>query len=124
MAKIDDALIRHLAAGSTVESAARRAGVSRATAHRRLTDPAFRQRVEETRAELWKRAMSVLSKASVESAAVLRRLLRSADEKTRMQTAKIVLEQGSKLRDQIELAQRLAAIEENLNARKGQGNPP
>jgi transposase len=111
----DTELVGHLAAGLSPAHAAKRAGVSRATVYRRLADPAFRQRVEEARAELWKRAAAVLSKSAVEGAVVLRRLLRSADEKVKLQAAKIVLEQGVRVRDHVELAQRLAALEDQIS---------
>ena len=48
----DDALVLYLAAGLTVEAAARKARVSPRTAHRRLADAGFRQRVTEARAEM------------------------------------------------------------------------
>ena len=69
---------------------------------------------------LWKRAMAVLSKSAVEGAIVLRRLLRSDDSKIRLQAAKIVLEQGIKVRDMVDIAQRVAALEKIAEARKGQ----
>jgi transposase len=115
----DAALIAHLAAGVSPAGAAKLAGVSEATAYRRLATPAFRQRVEDARAELWKRAMSVLSKSAVEGAIVLRRLLRSDDAKIRLAAAKIVLEQGLRVRDQVELAGRVAVLEELANQQKG-----
>lgn len=110
----DAALIAHLAAGVSPAGAAQLAGVSEATAYRRLANPVFRQRVEDARAELWKRAMAVLSKSAVEGAIVLRRLLRSDDAKVRLQAAKIVLEQGMKVRDQVDIAQRVADLEKTL----------
>ena len=64
--------------------------------------------------------MAVLSKSAVEGAIVLRRLLRSDDSKIRLQAAKIVLEQGIKVRDMVEIAQRVAALEKIAEARKGQ----
>ena len=116
----DAALIAHLAAGVSPAGAAKLAGVSEATTYRRLANPTFRQRVEDARAELWKRAMAVLSKSAVEGAIVLRRLLRSDDSKIRLQAAKIVLEQGIKVRDMVDIAQRVAALEKIAEARKGQ----
>jgi transposase len=114
----DAALIAHLAAGVSPAGAAKLAGVSEATAYRRLANPAFRQRVEDARAELWKRSMAVLSKSAVEGAMVLRRLLRCEDAKIRLQAAKIVLEQGMKVRDQVDIAQRVAALEQLAQERK------
>jgi hypothetical protein len=116
----DAVLITHLAAGVSPEGAAELAGVSRATVYRRLADPAFHTRVANARAELWKRAAAVLSKSAVEGALVLRRLLRSDDARIRMQAAKIVLDQGIKVRDQVDLAQRVAALEKLTQERKGQ----
>jgi hypothetical protein len=116
----DAALIAHLAAGVSPAGAAKLAGVSEATTYRRLANPTFRQRVEDARAELWKRAMAVLSKSAVEGAIVLRRLLRSDDSKIRLQAAKIVLEQGIKVQDMVEIAQRVAALEKIAEARNGQ----
>jgi hypothetical protein len=117
---VDAALVVHLAAGVSPAGAAKLAGVSEATTYRRLANPTFRQRVEEARAELWKRAMAVLSKSAVEGAIVLRRLLRSDDSKIRLQAAKIVLEQGIKVRDMVDIAQRVADLEKIAEARKGQ----
>lgn len=111
----DAALITHLAAGVSPDGAAQLAGVSRSTVFRRLKDAAFLQRVEDARAELWKRAMAVLSKSAVEGAIVLRRLLRNEDSKVRLQAAKIVLEQGVRVRDQVELACRLAELQKQLD---------
>ena len=116
----DAALIAHLAAGVSPAGAAKLAGVSEATTYRRLANPTFRHRVEDARAELWKRAMAVLSKSAVEGAIVLRRLLRSDDSKIRLQAAKIVLEQGIKVRDMVDIAQRVADLEKIAEARKGQ----
>ncbi len=114
----DPILIAHLAAGVSPGGAAKLAGVSEATVYRRLADPVFRHRVEDARAELWKRAMSVLSKSAVEGAIVLRRLLRNDDAKIRLQAAKIVLEQVIKVRDQVDIAQRVAALEELAQQQK------
>ena len=44
--RADDQLRLALACGATVEAAAKKAGVSVRTAHRRLTCPAFRRSVE------------------------------------------------------------------------------
>jgi transposase len=114
----DAALITHLAAGVSPDGAAKLAGVSRSTVFRRLKDADFQQRVEDARAELWKRAMSVLSKSAVEASITLRRLLRSDDAKIRLAASKIVLEQGLRVRDQVDLAQRVAALEELAQQQK------
>jgi hypothetical protein len=107
----DAALIAHLAAGVSPSGAAKLAGVSEATAYRRLADPAFRQRVEKVRADFWERAMGIMSKGAAESATVLRKLLRSEDGRLRLQAARILLEQGTKVRELVNVEQRLAKLE-------------
>lgn len=112
----DAALVTHLAAGVSPAGAAKLAGISEATAYRRLADPAFRQRVEVARSDFWERALGILSKGATESANVLRRLLRSDDGRLKLQAAKILLEQGCRLREQMDLAQQIADLEQQIAA--------
>ena len=115
----DAALVTHLAAGVSPAGAAKLAGVSEATAYRRLAHPAFRQRVEKARSDFWDRALGVMSKGVAESAIVLRKLLRSDDGRIKLQAAKVLLEQGMKVRELVDLEQRLAELEELVGERKG-----
>jgi hypothetical protein len=114
----DAALVVHLASGVSPAGAAKLAGVSEATCYRRLADPSFRQRVEAARSLFWERALGILSKGAAESATVLRRLLRSDDGRIKLQAAKVLLEQGIKVRDQLDIAQRIAALEKLAEERK------
>jgi hypothetical protein len=108
----DEALVEHLAAGHTVESAAQLSSISRATAFRRLKDETFRRRVAEAHAEMHARAMGVLSSGAVEAATRLRVLLQSGDEKVQLAAARAILENATRYRDSVELEERLAALEE------------
>jgi hypothetical protein len=114
----DAALVVHLASGISPAGAAKLAGVSEATCYRRLADPSFRQRVEAARATFWERALGILSKGAAESATVLRKLLRSDDGRIKLQAAKILIEQGCRVRDQVDIAQRIAALEKLAEERK------
>jgi hypothetical protein len=114
----DAALVVHLASGVSPAGAAKLAGVSEATCYRRLTDPGFRQRVEAARATFWERALGILSKGAAESAIVLRKLLRSEDGRIKLQAAKILIEQGCRIREQVDIAQRIAALEKVAAERK------
>jgi hypothetical protein len=109
--RADAALIAHLAAGVSPSGAAKLAGVSEATAYRRLADPVFRQRVEKARADFWERASGIMSKGAAESATVLRKLLRSEDGRLRLQAARVLLEQGARVRELVNVEQRLAELE-------------
>jgi hypothetical protein len=113
--KKDDALLLPLVCGATVEAAADKAGVSRATAFRRLQDPDFRHRLEELRSEIVQRAADALSAASTEAIKTLLSLLPpSMPPSTRLQAARSILEFGIKMRDATVLDQRLKALEERI----------
>ena len=114
----DSALVTALAAGGTVEAAAKSAGVGVATVHRRLNEPAFRQRVAEARDEMVARAVARLSATSTLAADTLRELLKARSETVRLGAARAILELGSKLREQEDLAERVAALEARLGDQK------
>src|SRR5215213_1839174 len=110
----DSALVTALAAGGTVEAAAKAAGVSETTAYRRQREPAFRQRVAEVRDEMVSRAVARLSATSTLAADCLRELLKAQSETVRLGAARAILELGSRLREQEDLGARIAALEREL----------
>jgi len=103
-----------LAAGGTVEAAAKAADVSETTAYRRQREPAFRQRVAEVRDEMVSRAVARLSATSTLAADCLRELLKAQSETVRLGAARAILELGSRLREQEDLGARIAALEREL----------
>lgn len=107
----DTALIAALAAGCTHAAAAEQAGVSERTVRRRLDDPAFRQQVEAARAEILDRAVAELTSAAVEAVEALRTLLGSEADYARLGAARAILEVGLRYRAQLDLAERVAALE-------------
>ena len=117
----DEALVAALAGGATVRDAAAQAGVSERTAFRRLADVAFRRRVSEARAGLVERAAGKLADAATEAVDTLRALLKARDT-VRLGSARSILELGTKLREAVELEQRLQALEERLLEQEGK--PP
>ena len=114
--KGDSALIVALAGGRSVEDAARTAGVSRPTVYRRLEEPDFRKRVAEARSEMLARAVGNLADASTAAASKLRDLLDAESETVRLGACRAILELGAKLRESQELAERIAALEEQFEA--------
>src|SRR6187455_3152407 len=110
----DATFVAALAAGASVVAAAKQAGISEATAHRRLREPATRKLVEDARAEILARAVAKLTVASTEAADTLRRLLYSDMDFAKLAAARSILELGSKLREHEDLAARVAALEERL----------
>ena len=110
---VNEVLLTAIACGATVEAAAQRAGVSRATVLRRLRDPEFKRRLTEIGTEMVQRAASALTAASMESVRTLIALQQpSVPSSTRLGAARSVIELGIKLREFADFAERLAALEQ------------
>jgi hypothetical protein len=108
----DEVLIQALACGATQKSAAEKAGISESTVARRLRDPAFQERLDATRADMVQRTASALTAASMEAVKGLLELMRSDDERVRLGAIRTILEHSTKLREESDLAQRVARLEE------------
>jgi hypothetical protein len=109
----DEALVLAVGRRLTVRAAAKASGYCERQAHRKLDDPAFRRRVVEARGAIVGRAVSVLSAAGVEAAQTLRKLLASPTDQIRLAAARSILELGTKLRDSVELSERIEALDLN-----------
>jgi HEAT repeat protein len=114
----DEALALTLASGQTLRDAAAAVGVSERTAARRWGDPSFRQRVAELRTDMVQRSLGRLADGMSEAADVLRQLLAAKSESVRLGASRSMLELGVKLREAVELEQRIATIENQLQADK------
>src|SRR5215212_1718645 len=104
--KGDNVLILALASGMSVREAARKAGTSERTVHRRLNDAAFRDRVTETRDQLFQRAAGCLADAATEAVNTLRELLEDKSPMVRLGACRAILEHGPKLHENIEVTSR------------------
>jgi hypothetical protein len=108
----DEALLLALACGASVENAARTAGLSARTAQRRLAEPAFRKRLQDLRTDMAQRTGGMLTAAGMEAVKTLISLQDgSIAAPVRLGAARTVLEFGIKLRENNELAERIAALE-------------
>ena len=113
----DELLITALACGASVDSAAHSAAMSTRTVHRRLKEPAFQKRLQEARTDMLQRTASMLTAAGLESVKTLITLQQTTNAGcVRLGAARSVLEMGVKVREASELAQRLAALEAQVNA--------
>jgi hypothetical protein len=113
----DEQLLTALACGATVEVAARQAGVSERTAYRRLADRDFRRRLQGVRADFAQRTAGTLTAAGTEAVRTLLELLRGPSAAAvRLGSARAVLEIGMKAREVADLEERMAALEERLQA--------
>ena len=109
----DDLLLMALACGATVEAAAQKAGVSRATVLRRLREPRFQQRLQEFRSDMVKRTAGMLTAASMEAVKTLLDLQKViVPAAVRLGAARSVLEIGIKVREVANLEERLSALEQ------------
>ena len=112
----DERLILKLAIGRTIAEAAAAAGVSPRTAHRRMEDEAFRERVQTARAEMLFQAMGRLANASGRAVETLESLLDADADTVRLGAARSILEIGNRFRESIELEARLQAIESTIES--------
>ncbi len=118
--KLDDALVLALASGQTIRDAARTAGIGERTATRRLSEPVFRQRVEKLRSDMVCRALGKMADGMADAADKLRQLLAAKSEAVQLGACRALLELGVKLRESVELEQRLIALEQLAQERNGQ----
>ena len=106
-----------LVCGASVDAAARKAGIARRTAYRRMKDPKFIKRFQEARAEVTKRTSALLSAGSLEATKALMELISpKSPPPTRLGAAPAIIELGTKLREMVELEERLQGIEERMDA--------
>jgi hypothetical protein len=119
----DDAVALALASGLTVEAAAGAAGVGERTVYRRLANPAFRVRVSELRTAMVERALGKMADGMGEAADTLRQLLAAKSESVRLGAARALFELSVKLRESVELEERLRALEEGWAATR-ENTPP
>ncbi|BBO31956.1 hypothetical protein [Lacipirellula parvula] len=105
------ALILALATGSSVREAAALSGFSERTAHRRIGEPGFQQRVSSTRDELWGKAVGKLASVAATAVTTLEELLGCDDAKVRLGAARAILAVSPQLRECIEHERRLTELE-------------
>jgi len=118
----DAALVAALAAGRTVQEAARTAGVSERTVYRRLEDPTFTCQVDAARDAMVSQAVARLSAATTAAVDALRGLLDSPLDFARLAAARSILELTLKFREHDELTARVTALEARLGDRQ-EGKP-
>jgi hypothetical protein len=109
--KADEALAAALAAGQTFRAAATAAGIAERTAARRWADAGFRQRVAELQREMVGRCLGRMADGMAEAADTLRQLLKAESESVRLGAARALVELGVKIRDAVELSERVAELE-------------
>jgi Helix-turn-helix domain len=101
-----------IASGETIAAAARKANVAERTLYRWRNDDDFCKEVNQARAEMFGRALGYMAEGTVSGALTLRQLcLKGKAETVRLGAARALIELGTKLREVVELEQRLSALE-------------
>ena len=110
--KAEDQLLLTLACGATVEAAARQCGLSTRTVYRRLADPEVRRTLQTLRGDMVQRTMSTLTAMGAEASRGLLELIKPGTAPAvRLSAIRTVLELGMRLREVVDLEERLAALE-------------
>ncbi|MBX9678680.1 MAG: hypothetical protein K2X38_07935 [Gemmataceae bacterium] len=113
----DEILLQALLCGASIDAAAKKAGMSRSAGYRRLANPKFAKQYREAKAELVKRATAILSAGSLEACKSLLELTGPKNPPaTRLGAARSVIELAAKLREQTEMEERMASLEQRLDA--------
>jgi hypothetical protein len=111
LARADDRLAVGLASGLTIKAAAEQPGISARTGRHRLEDPDFRRRVSELRRQAVERAAGLLADAAARAVDVLKELLEEDSPGIRLAAARALLENVLRVRETVEIEERLAALE-------------
>jgi hypothetical protein len=116
-----EALLVALMSCPTVSQAAQQAGLSKSTALRWLTEPAFRQRYDDVRRQALEETLHYLQRSMLAAAAKLNALLLDRDSRPMVQlgAARAILEYGLRAVEMQEFSARLAALEQQLLLTKG-----
>jgi Homeodomain-like domain len=111
--KAEDALLLALACGATVETASRQCGLSERTIYRRLKEPDFQRKLRDVRADMLARTAAALTAAATEAVRTLLDLQKpGVQAAVRLGAARAILEIGLKLRENVDLEARIAALED------------
>ena len=107
-----DAVALALASGATLREAAQRTSAGERTIKTwTAANPQFVRRVAELRAEMTSRALGRLVEGMSFAADTLRKLLTAKSEMVRLGAARSVIELGTRVREIVELEERITALE-------------
>jgi hypothetical protein len=108
-----------LASGISITDAAEQAGVCRKTVQRYLAKPAFRRLVARYRNELISTALGRMADGMTRAADAIAGLLDEKDPAIRLRAARAMVTLGQRLRDSVDVTDRIHEIERELARKKG-----
>ena len=113
--KGQNAFILSIASGQPIKEAAKAAGISERTAHRRLDDPDTKSSVKEARCAMLQDAVSRLAAGATAAAETLLELTKAKSEQVRLAAARSILELSHRLKEATEFESRLVDMERKLD---------
>jgi hypothetical protein len=116
--RLEDRALAALLAEPTIAAAATKAGISESTLLRWLAEPGFKARHRAARRAVVEGAIGRLQQASTQAVDALTRNLTCGIPAVEVGAAKSVLELTAKGMEQLDFAERLAAIEQVLGGLK------
>ena len=108
-----------LATGASVSAAAEKLGLARSTIHRKLRKPAFRKLVAELRSQLFNSALGRMAENMTHATDALASLLDTSDPGVKLRAAKAVLGLALRLRDSVDVSDRISELEAELARKQG-----
>jgi hypothetical protein len=108
-----------LASGATVGAAAEQLKLSRKTVQRKLARPAFLKLVADLRGQLIAAALGRMADNMTRAADALVSLLNEAEPGVRLRAARAVLGLGLRLRDSVDLTDRVRELERDVAEKQG-----
>jgi HEAT repeat protein len=102
-ANADELIIAALAAGKTLQEAAKIAGVSAKTVSRRLLDLEFQNRVRKRRGEMIEQVSGRLNESMSIAVDALRKLLDAKSESVRLAACRAMIGLGLKIRSEVDV---------------------
>ncbi|HBB96671.1 MAG TPA: hypothetical protein DC054_14900 [Blastocatellia bacterium] len=118
--KVEQAIMAFLAC-PRVEDAAQQCGISRTTLWRMSQEPEFKHRLPEDRARLSEQIVISLQANTLEAVNTLRSIMldKQASTSVRISAAGKLIDFSLRAKQQLDVEQRLAALESVLRERKG-----
>lgn len=104
--------INFILEGSSMESAAKKSGVSRSSIYNWLKEDTFRERLKKERNSLFLESLDLLKQANLKAVEVLIKLLNSKDEKNQRLAAKEIINMSMKVAEIRDFEIRISRIED------------
>jgi DNA-binding CsgD family transcriptional regulator len=108
-----------LATGASTLDAAEKLQISRRTVQRKLRKPAFRKLVADLRSQLFSSALGRMAENMTHATDALASLLDASDPAVRLRAARATLSLALRLRDSVEVSDRLSELEAELARKQG-----